>query len=69
MYYILLEKGIDVTTREGGENKINIYFKNPSQADKGLKYISKITSINQNVFVNRKITNKNLTANFKYKIK
>tara|TARA_Y100000590_G_scaffold470145_1_gene662294 strand:+ start:1705 stop:3114 length:1410 start_codon:yes stop_codon:yes gene_type:complete len=66
---ILLEKGIDVTTREGGENKINIYFKNPSQADKGLKYISKITSINQNVFVNRKITNKNLTANFKYKIK
>jgi long-chain acyl-CoA synthetase len=65
---ILLKKGIDVIMREGGENKINTYFKNPNQVIKGIKYISKITSLNSNVFVEKILTKKNLTNNFKFKL-
>ena len=65
---ILLKKGIDVIMREGKENKINTHFKNPDQVIKGIKYISKITSLNANVFVKKILTKKNLTNNFKYKL-
>jgi len=65
---ILLKKGIDVIMREGEENKINTYFKNSNQVIEGIKYISKITSLNLNVFVGKILTKKNLTNNFKYKI-
>ena len=54
--------------REGEENKINTYFKNSNQVIEGIKYISKITSLNLNVFVGKILTKKNLTNNFKYKI-
>ena len=65
---ILLKKGIDAIMKEGEENKINVYFKNSIQINEGIKYISKITSINQNVFINKILSKKNLTNNFKYKI-
>ena len=65
---ILLEKGIDVIMREGEENKINTHFKNPKKIIEGIKYISKITSINLNVFVGKILTKKNLTNNLKYKL-
>ena len=65
---ILLKKGIDAIMKEGEENKINVYFKNSIQIKEGIKYISKITSINQNVFINKILSRKNLTNNFKYKI-
>ena len=65
---ILLKKGIDVIMREGEENKINVYFKNSLQIKEGIKYISKITLMNQNVFITKILSKKNLTNNFKYKI-
>ena len=65
---ILFKKGIDVIMREGEENKINTYFKNSNQVIDGIKYISKTTSINSNVFVGKILTKKNLTNNFKYKL-
>jgi len=65
---ILSKKGEDVIMKESGENKIDVYFKNPSKKNEGIKYISKITSINSNVFVTKIITKKNLTNNFKYKL-
>ena len=65
---ILLKKGIDVIMKEGVENKINVYFKNSLQIKEGIKYISKITLMNQNVFITKILSKKNLTNNFKYKI-
>ena len=54
--------------REGDENKIDIYFKNLSKKNESIKYLAKITSINQNVFVVKKVSKKNLTTNYKFKI-
>ncbi len=65
---ILLKKGIDVIMKEGVENKINVYFKNSLQIKECIKYISKITLMNQNVFITKILSKKNLTNNFKYKI-
>jgi len=65
---ILAKKGIDAIMKEGEENKINIYFKNSLKIKEGIKYISKITSTNINVFVSKILSKKNLTNNFKYKI-
>jgi acyl-coenzyme A synthetase/AMP-(fatty) acid ligase len=65
---ILSDKGVDTIMREGNENKIFIYFKNLSKANKNIKYLAKITSINQNVFVVKKISKNNLTNNYKFKI-
>ncbi len=65
---ILLKKGIDIIMREGDENKIDIYFKNLSKKNESIKYLAKITSINQNVFVVKKVSKKNLTTNYKFKI-
>ena len=65
---ILLKKGIDTIMREGDENKIDIYFKNLSKKNESIKYLAKITSINQNVFVVKKVSKKNLTTNYKFKI-
>ena len=65
---ILLKKGIDTIMKEGEENKINIYFKSSQNIKKGIKYISKTTLINSNVFVSKILSKKNLTNNFKYKI-
>ena len=65
---ILLKKGIDTIMKESDENKINIYFKNSLNAQKNIKYLSKITSFNQNVFNVKKLSKKNLTNNYKLKI-
>ena len=65
---ILSKKGIDAIMKEGEENKINIYFKNSSKINDGIRYISKITSINSNVFISKILSKKNLTNNLKYKI-
>ena len=54
--------------KEGEENKINIYFKNSKKIKEGIKYLTKITSINSNVFINKILSKKNLTNSFKYKI-
>ena len=54
--------------KEGLENKINIFSKNNSKLRKGIKYLSKITMINQNVFIIKNLSKRNLTNNFKYKI-
>lgn len=65
---ILSNKGIDAIMRESGENKIDVFFKDPSRIKDGLDYISKITSISLKVFEGRVISKKSLTNNFKYKI-
>ncbi len=65
---ILLKKGIDTIMKEGEENKINIYFKDSKNIKEGIKYLTKITSINSNVFINKILSKNNLTNNFKYKI-
>ena len=65
---ILLKRGIDTIMKKSEENKINVYFKNSLQIKEGIKYISKITSINKNVFINKILSKKNLTNNLKYKI-
>ena len=54
--------------KEIDQNKICINFKEISKIKKYLKYLSKITSINQNVFVVKKMSKNNLTFNYKYKI-
>ena len=65
---ILSKKGIDVIMQEGEENKINLYFKDSLKVEYGIKYISKITSINSNVFVRKILSKKNLTNSLKYKL-
>ena len=65
---ILSRKGIDVSMKESGENKIEVYFKDASKTKRGIKFISSVTSINSNVFIAKKLLKKNLTNNFKYKI-
>tara|TARA_Y100001970_G_scaffold294295_1_gene449981 strand:- start:6314 stop:7720 length:1407 start_codon:yes stop_codon:yes gene_type:complete len=65
---ILLKKGIITLMKEASENKVYIYFKNLSKAKKAITYITKMTSINQNVFIIKKISEKNLSTNLKFKI-
>ena len=65
---ILLEQGIDTIMKEGGENKIIVYAKNIIKTKKKIKQLSKLTSINLNVFIIKTFKKKNLTNNFKYKI-
>tara|TARA_B100000965_G_scaffold406080_1_gene443042 strand:+ start:1393 stop:2799 length:1407 start_codon:yes stop_codon:yes gene_type:complete len=65
---ILLKKGVETIMKEGIENKIEVYCKKLSDIKINLKYLSKVTSININVFDIKKISKKNLTKNFKYKI-
>lgn len=65
---LLLTKGIEVIMKEAGENKIYSYFKNVAEIKKGINFLLKITCLNKNVFINKIITKKNLTNNFKYKI-
>ena len=65
---ILLKKGIDTIMKESGENKIDVYFKNLLNVKKSIKYLSKVTSFNQNVFNVKKLSKKNLTNNYKLKI-
>ena len=54
--------------KEAGENKIYSYFKNAAEIKKGINFLLKITCLNKNIFINKIITKKNLTNNFKYKI-
>ena len=68
MENILFKKGIFTIMKKSQENKIQIFFKNLSKAKEGIKYLSKVTSISQNVFLIKKITDKNLTKNLKYRI-
>ena len=65
---ILSSKGMDVIMRDGGENKIFVYFKDKTNIFSAINYISKLTAINSKVFVCRTITKKNLTYNLKYKV-
>ncbi len=65
---ILSKKGIDVIMKEGGENKIDVYHKKSLKIKEGIKYISKVTSLNINIFITKTLSKKNLTNNFKYKI-
>ncbi len=64
----LLEQGVDTVMKEGGENKIIVYSKNTIKTKKKIKQLSKLTSINLNVFIIKTFKNKNLTNNLKYKI-
>lgn len=65
---ILQEKGNNVLMKDAGENKINVYCESLSKFEKNIKYLSKITSINQNVFLFKKFSKNNLTFNYKYKV-
>ena len=65
---ILSKKGIDVFMKEGDENKIDVYHKNSLKIKEAIKYISKVTSLNVNIFIVKILSKKNLTNNFKYKI-
>jgi long-chain acyl-CoA synthetase len=64
----LSNKGYDTIMKNKDENKIQVYFQKLDGANKALRYLSKLTSINRNVFVIKKILKKNITSNFKYKI-
>ena len=66
--YEIKKKGIDVIMKEGGENKIDVYHKKSLKIKEGIKYISKVTSLNINIFITKTLSKKNLTNNFKYKI-
>jgi len=65
---ILSKKGIEAFMKEGDENKIDVYSKNKLKIKQGIKFISKITMINKNVFIIKDLSKKQLTSNFKYKI-
>jgi acyl-CoA synthetase (AMP-forming)/AMP-acid ligase II len=65
---ILSKKGIEAFMKEGDENKIYVYSKNKLKIKQGIKFISKITMINKNVFIIKDLSKKQLTSNFKYKI-
>ena len=65
---ILSKRDIDVIMKEGDENKIEVYSKNSLKIKEGIKYISKVTSLNANIFITKILSKKNLTNNFKYKI-
>jgi hypothetical protein len=54
--------------KEGDENKIDVYSKNSLKIKEGIKYISKVTSLNANIFITKILSKKNLTNNFKYKL-
>ena len=53
---ILHKKGLNSMMKEIDQNKICIYVKEISKIKKHLQYLSKITSINQNVFVVKKMS-------------
>ena len=63
-----LKKGVNVSLRKGDENKIDVFYHKTKKFEKMLEYVTKITSINRNVFVLKKITKKNLTYNYKLKL-
>ncbi len=65
---IFLKKGVNVSLRKGDENKIDVFYHKTKKFEKMLEYVTKITSINRNVFVLKKITKKNLTYNYKLKL-
>ena len=65
---ILSKRDIDVIMKEGDENKIDVYSKNSLKIKEGIKYISKVTSLNANIFITKILSKKNLTNNFKYKL-
>ena len=65
---ILSKRDIDVIMKEGDENKIEVYSKNSLKIKEGIKYISKVTSLNANIFITKILSKKNLTNNFKYKL-
>lgn len=65
---ILKDKGIDVVMKYAGENKIDVYCENFFKFKKNINYLSKITSINQGVFLFKKLSKNNLTLNYKYKV-
>ncbi len=65
---IFFKKGASVNLRKGDENKIDVFHHKIKNFEKTLEYVSKITSINRNVFVLKKITKKNLTYNYKLKL-
>ena len=64
----LSNKGYDTIMKNKDENKIQVYFQKLDHANKALRYLSKLTSINKNVFLIKKISKKNIISNFKYKI-
>ena len=61
-------KGYDTIMKNKDENKIQVYFQKLDGANKALRYLSKLTSINRNVFVIKKNFKKNITSNLKYKV-
>jgi len=65
---ILSKRDIDVIMKEGDENKIEVYSKNSLKIKEGIKYISKVTSLNANIFITKILSKKNLTNNFKHKL-
>ncbi len=65
---ILFKKGIDVFMKDGNENQILCYFNNLYNLRKGIKFLSKLTSINSKVFLGKIIQKKNLTTNLKFKL-
>ena len=65
---ILSKKGIDTIMKEGNENKIEIFFRSLTRAKENISFLSRMTGINQNTFIIKKITKKNFTKNYKFKI-
>lgn len=65
---IFLKKGVNVNLKKGDENKIDVLYYKITNIKKTLEYVSRITSININVFVLKKITKKSLTYNYKLKL-
>ena len=65
---ILSKTGIEVVMKAYKENQILSFFKNKKDIKMGIKYLSKLTSINPKVFISKIISKKNLTYNLKYKI-
>lgn len=54
--------------RDGNENQILSYFNNQNDLERGIKFLSKLTSINSKVFLGKIIQKKNLTTNLKFKL-
>jgi long-chain acyl-CoA synthetase len=65
---ILYKKGVDTIMREFGENKIEIYFKNLKSHKNHINYLAKLTNLNKNVFIPNKITQQNISRNYKLKL-
>lgn len=65
---IFFKEGIDVVLKEGKENEIETYTEDLNKIKKILDNVSKLTSLNQRVFRIKKLLNKHLTRNLKYKV-